>query len=67
MKLFAEILEIGKKENPKFFQVKVKDRAEAITKINEKLSDFVGLKIEKRIHKCFHDKTENQNCQIEKL
>ena len=70
MKLFAEILEIEKEKNPKFFQVKVKDKTEAIAKIQEKMVDFVGLKIEKRLHKCFHkeiDEAENQPCVIEKL
>ena len=67
--LYAEIIEIADK-NPKSFQVKVKNKAEAITKINEKMADFAGLKVEKRLHKCFHKETgeaENMSCQIEKL
>ena len=70
MKLFAEIIEIGNSENPKFFKISVKNKAEAITKINEKMAGFAGLKVEKRLHKCFHKETgeaENMSCQIEKL
>ena len=69
LKLYAEIIEITEKE-PKNFQVMVKNKAEAITKINEKMADFVGLKVEKRLHFCRHIETgeeTNQACSVEKL
>lgn len=70
MKFFAEIVEKKMKDNPKFFQVVVNSKLEAITKINNELANFSGLEIEKRFHKCFHVESgekENHPCQIEKL
>mgnify|MGYP001610862813 CR=1 FL=1 len=71
MKYFAEIIKTDESETPNDFKVEVKDKQEALKKIQQKEVDFVGKSYLKRFHICFHKEEfgekENLPCQAEIL
>ena len=71
MKLFAEIIEISKKENEisEFLKIEVQNKQQAIDKINQAISKspWLNIKFQKRIHYCNHSEQgeSNKPCFVE--